>query len=505
MFQRIDLLHFKCFELLRLPLRPLTLLSGLNASGKSSVMQAFALFHQTVREHEWSPMLMLNGSAVRLGTAGDVIDQVSGSRDCGVGLRDGDKEYQWEFSAERSDMSLTVTRVALDGQQFTAPDGDFLWLHQLLPEGEVPGPALKRPSLVGADLAMRLDELSYLTAERTGPRDTYPLEGRDYLGVIGAREGLIKPGFRSPQWEFSAERSDMSLTVTEQRSVALDGQQFTAPAGDFLWRPSIASSPEGEVPGPALKRPSLVGADLAMRLDELSYLTAERTGPRDTYPLEGRDYLGVIGARGEHAVSLLYSRGDEPVVDGVALGGIPRTRLRQVGARMATFFPGCELEVSPIPRANSLTLGVRTSHQTDFHRPGHTGFGITQVLPIVVASLFAKPESMLLIENPEVHLHPSGQATMGEFLAEVAAAGVQVVLETHSDHVLSGVRRAVKRGVLKADAAALHFFRSREDAARDGGPQVQSPQLAADGSVDHWPEGFFDQFDKDMNHFAGWS
>ena len=82
---------------------------------------------------------------------------------------------------------------------------------------------------------------------------------------------------------------------------------------------------------------------------------------------------------------------------------------------------------------------------------------------------------------------------------------MQVVLETHSDHVLNGVRRAVKRGVLRADSAALHFFRNREDATRDGGAQVQSPQLADDGSIDHWPEGFFDQFDRDMNYFAGWS
>lgn len=395
MFQRIDLLHFKCFDLLRLPLRPLTLLSGLNASGKSSVLQAFALFHQTVREHQWSPALMLNGSAVRLGTAGDVIDQVSGSRSCGIGLLDGEKEYQWEFVADRADMSLAVSSVVVDGQHFAAPEGEPLMLHQMLPEG----------------------------------------------------------------------RADARL----------------------------------------LKDPRLVGVELIMRLDELSYLTAERTGPRDTYPLEGPEYEGVVGAKGEHAVSLLYCRGDELVADALTLPGVPRTYIRQVGARMARFFPSCELEVAPIPRANALTLGLRTSHQTDFHRPAHTGFGITQVLPIVVAALFAKPEGILLIENPEVHLHPFGQATMGEFLAEVAAAGVQVILETHSDHVLSGVRKAVKRGVLAPDSASLHFFRSRDDAAEDGGAQVQSPQLAADGSIDHWPEGFFDQFDRDMNYFAGWS
>ena len=81
MLTRIDLRHFKCFETLKLPLRPLTLLSGGNAAGKSSVIQALALLHQTMREHEWSQRLMLNGSAVRLGTVADVVDQVHSSRE----------------------------------------------------------------------------------------------------------------------------------------------------------------------------------------------------------------------------------------------------------------------------------------------------------------------------------------------------------------------------------------------------------------------------------------
>ena len=86
MITRIDLWHFKCFESLKLPVRPLTLLAGANASGKSSVMQAFVLLHQTMREHEWSSRLMLNGATVRLGSAAEVIDQVYGRRSCGVRL-----------------------------------------------------------------------------------------------------------------------------------------------------------------------------------------------------------------------------------------------------------------------------------------------------------------------------------------------------------------------------------------------------------------------------------
>ena len=74
---RLDLQFFKCFELLKLPLGTLTLLSGGNASGKSSVLQALVLLHQTMREHEWSMRLMLNGASIRMGTVTDVVDKAS--------------------------------------------------------------------------------------------------------------------------------------------------------------------------------------------------------------------------------------------------------------------------------------------------------------------------------------------------------------------------------------------------------------------------------------------
>ena len=380
MLTRIDLHYFKCFTLLKLPLCPLTLLSGANASGKSSVMQALVLLHQTIYEHEWSTRLMLNGAAMRLGTGADVIDQIHGRRACTIELLDGETAYRWEFVGERADMSMSVTRVLANGDEKDAPDV----LRHLLP-------------------------------------------------------------------------------------------------------------------------PSRADDSLADRLRGLTYLTAERLGPREYYTLEDPQLTPVVGPRGEHAVSVLYSGGDAHVLDGLAIRDVPTTRLRQVEARMGRFFPNCELVIEKVAHANAVTLGLRTSKDMDFHRPIHTGFGLTQVLPIVVAALSARPDALLLVENPEVHLHPIGQTVMGEFMAEVAAAGVQVLLETHSDHVLNGIRRAVKNGTLPPNDVALHFFQPRLGDESNESPQVQTPILDADGNVDVWPDGFFDQFDKDVNYFAGWS
>lgn len=171
---------------------------------------------------------------------------------------------------------------------------------------------------------------------------------------------------------------------------------------------------------------------------------------------------------------------------------------------MARFFPRCELQIAEVPNANAITLGIRTSNRTSFLRPTHTGFGLTQTLPVVAAALSAGSGDLLLVENLEVRLHPAGQAAMGMFLAEAAAAGVQVIVETHSDHVLNGVRRAVKDGVLPFDHAALHFFRPRDVEETGDAPQVVSPMLDDNGNIDHWPDGFFDQFNKDMGDFASW-
>jgi predicted ATPase len=156
---------------------------------------------------------------------------------------------------------------------------------------------------------------------------------------------------------------------------------------------------------------------------------------------------------------------------------------------MQEFFPGCDLRVSPIDGASAVSLRLRTNARTDFQRPQNVGFGLTQLFPILVAILAARKDDILLIENPEVHLHPKAQQDIGTLLARVANTGVQVIVETHSDHVLNGIRIAVKSSVIAADQVAMHFFSPANEFV------PTSPNLDANGRLDIWPEGFFDQFD----------
>jgi len=242
--------------------------------------------------------------------------------------------------------------------------------------------------------------------------------------------------------------------------------------------------------------------DLTNRLCKLTYLSAERLGQREIYPFYDPKLTPVVGSKGEFSVSILFNQGEENVENDLVYSNYPPTLRRQVEGRMNHFFPGAIFEINQVNRTNSLTLGFQVSGETDFQRPIHTGFGLTQVLPIFVAALSAKQNDLVIIENPEVHLHPAAQSEMGKFLTTVAAAGIQVILETHSDHILNGIGREVKSGTLSPYKLALHFFRPRND---ESGSQVESPMIDSEGNLNSWPEGFFDQIDKDMNFFAGWA
>jgi predicted ATPase len=307
----------------------------------------------------------------------------------------------------------------------------------------------------------------------------------DVVDKVHGRQTIeigVEDNDRTYSWTFAGERSEMSMAVDR---VAIDNESYNQPGTLRHLLPD-----NGDVRA----------ISLAKRLRGLTYITAERVGPREVYSLDDRQSSMVVGAAGENTASVLHWGRDEHVIEKLALPEVPTTRLRQIEERMRVFFPKFTMEVQHVQRANAVTLGLRTSDETDFHRPIHAGFGLTQVLPIVVASLSATENDILLIENPEVHLHPGGQNIMGQFLADVARAGVQVIVETHSDHVLNGIRRSVKADRLKPEKVAVHFFKNRSTETA----QVLSPQLDGSGNIDNWPEGFFDQYDKDASHFAGW-
>jgi len=136
-------------------------------------------------------------------------------------------------------------------------------------------------------------------------------------------------------------------------------------------------------------------------------------------------------------------------------------------------------------------LSLETSEFT----PLNVGFGITYSLSVIVALLAARPGDLIIIENPEAHLHPRGQSMLGRLMARAAGMGAQLFIESHSDHVLNGIRVAVNQGV-GADAVRINYFQRNEP---DHSTTVDHPIMHQDGSVEYWPLGFFDQMNYDFD------
>lgn len=366
MITRLTLINFKAFRSLGLPLGPLTLLTGLNSSGKSSVLQALALLRQSA--DNVARGLLLNGELVELGSARDVLHD------------------------------------------------DF------------------------------------------GPADDLP-------GVAAPVVGFVVEAGEQFQFAGSYDPEEPDEDVMEL---------MLAPAED---RPFLAAP--------------------------FQYLHADRITPAVTYPRSRQVAIdrGFLGVRGEHTVNFLRHYGEKEVPDGpLRHPDAPSPQLRdQTVAWMQELCPGVNLQADAIEGTDYVRLsygfgGTAGINATRRRRPTNVGFGLTYALPIVVACLTATPGSLILLENPEAHLHPKGQSRMAALISAAAATGAQLVVETHSDHVLNGVRIAVKQEVLRPEETVVHFFRGN-----GSGAEVITPGIDKDGMLAQWPEGFFDEWENSLD------
>jgi predicted ATPase len=235
-----------------------------------------------------------------------------------------------------------------------------------------------------------------------------------------------------------------------------------------------------------------------------TYLSAERLGPRGALASQATDPNAMtVGVQGQQCAQLLATLGARSLGGGQrALHAEPRLKPGtdenivglhyQVEAWLSEIVRPVEIEAQTIDTINLATLRFRAPGG-EWVRPTNMGFGVSYALPVVLAALIAPKGSLLVVENPEAHLHPAGQSRMGSFLAWAAGHGVQVVVETHSDHTLNGMRRGVaEQRVLPAEEAVVYFFPEGEQ----GGPEKLRFQDR--GGLSAWPKGFFDQQQEDL-------
>jgi len=243
----------------------------------------------------------------------------------------------------------------------------------------------------------------------------------------------------------------------------------------------------------------------ALFVSKFQYLSAERISPKSfydvsEYAINTRRSLGIKGEYTAHFLSqhgagtLAIDKLQHPKATSISL-------IDNVNAWMSDITPGTKVITKLIPEINQASLHYQftsSSELTELFRPENTGFGLTYVLPVVTAILSSKPGDLLIIENPESHLHPSGQVIIAKLMAIAAENGVQIIVETHSDHILNGVRTSIKGKDIKPENALIYFL-SRDIMANEHCANVDKVTIDSKGRIDHWPVDFFDEWDKSLS------
>jgi predicted ATPase len=234
---------------------------------------------------------------------------------------------------------------------------------------------------------------------------------------------------------------------------------------------------------------------------KFQYLSAEHIGPQKLYQKSDLDVKTheSVGIRGEYAIHYLSIYGHQKIKykNLKHKKAASDTLLHQLNAWLGEISPGTRLVIEDLKGIDSLRLGVqfetKSGYTNDF-APVNVGFGLLYVLPVVLSLLTANSGSLLMLENPESHLHPKGQSAIGKLMALAASNGVQIFCESHSDHLINGVRVAIKEGKLKNDKLMIYYFDRHPD-ADEHKTRITEIQISNNGELDQYPEGLLDEWD----------
>lgn len=272
------------------------------------------------------------------------------------------------------------------------------------------------------------------------------------------------------------------------------------------------------------------------------FIGADRFGPRTFHHTDSNYFRINVGKYGEYTTLVLNMYKDEILDIDLPKSSKKASLLTHVNYWLEKIFGFVQVDTEFIHEANIAILKIKNDYNGDYHTPVNMPYGISYVLPIIVSclvrlidkrKLFDNYENeieseLIVIENPEAHLHPSAQSMIGIFLSYIAEKNIQIIVETHSDHVLNGIRKAIKSNIIDHKEVVINFFelkRSEEGVIKSfkvyneegiviheisdmfismeinnnvNHTIVNLIELNDQGDLEMWPEGFFDQFEKDM-------
>ena len=316
-------------------------------------------------------------------------------------------------------------------------------------------------------------------------RQSYWKNGRLHMDNLYPNGDLINLGSTGGVFNKKAEDNKLELIIDEN--------------GKEIYLSYLSHMSEPDV-GIAFVRDGLGDDQIdfsgSLFSNNFAYLGAEHIGPQKKYDYSDWNLSGInkFGSHGEFAVPFLATKGTQlRVLKKMCSQSVASDRLiDQVSAWMNHISPGIRLNAVIDPQDQEARLRIAYKEEqlvSDDYSPQNVGFGIPYVLPVIVALLSAGSGDLIIIENPESHLHPKGQAALAELMSCAAAAGVQIICESHSDHIINGVRVSVKEGILDDKNLSIYYY------SKDRYQETICTKIEVDdsGNLDNYPIGLLDE------------
>ena len=225
------------------------------------------------------------------------------------------------------------------------------------------------------------------------------------------------------------------------------------------------------------------------KFPQIIYISADRFGPRSFIPIiNNYSEELTIGSQGENILQFIEQYENQELNE----------ILRHEKSEGVNFIFNLKAWLQEISPNIKFRYEINKRSDSSFslfndHRSTNVGFGLSYTLPVIVAALagtFIK-NSIILLENPEAHLHPKGQTAISKLIALCVSAGAQIIVETHSDHLFDGIRIAVKNELISNEQVQIHWF----ELDSNDNTQVYSPIIDKNGRLNEWPKYMFDQFE----------
>jgi hypothetical protein len=453
MLREIAIRNFRSLKDVKVPLAPLTVVVGQNSAGKSCFISALLLLKQTLDSRRQWMMLAPEGNWVHLGGYRDFIFKHNMKRKLSFTLTfradvpfSGRVSTLEEYAMEQQ-RRLPWKRTGWDSKMlrqlrdFTL-ELTFAYSHELR-------------SVVSRIHFAALDGLVQYTARR---RAGSPRRGNYY--DVTYRESQCADARVSRTFQFCTLRKFFDLLVYHPAySGHLSRYQQVA---RLEWLNSA------------------VAAEMERLYRQTHYIGPVRERTHRTY-IGSIETPEEVGPHGEGAVSMLLADRRSSRDDGAF--GWTMQWLKRLGIASAVTIPDPDPEYAFGVNAKHPKSGVSSSLADN-------GFGLSQVLPIIVQAAHSEPGSVLVVEQPEIHLHPEAQATLADMLIDIyKKRRVRVLVETHSEHLIRRLQLRVAERRLKRDRVSVLLF----DMTR-AGTSVTKLAITEDGRRDQWPAPFVEGF-----------